>query len=233
MEIEIIPCFEGAARASGIVIIVDVFRAGNTVSALLARGAPFVRPVADLEEARCLGADHPEWLMVGERGGLKPDGFEMNNSPAEAWSLNLAGRPALLTTSAGTRGLTAAAAGAEVLLMATLINARAAAAYVSSLSPERVTIVPMGLEARERAVEDDVVAEYLADLIKGRTPDYRATVRAMLGGSGAGRLRRLGQWRDLAFCLKADRLGLVPLARKQAEGLVLIPVRPAIEADRP
>jgi len=222
MRIRIASCLAGARSVEGVAVIIDVFRAGNTAAALVAAGAPFIVPVAELDQARELKKQHPDWLLVGERGGLKPEGFDLNNSPAEVLGLKAVRTPAVMTTSAGTRGLTAAAPKAEALFMATLINARAAASLIRTLAPEAVTLVPIGLNAREPAEEDEVVAGYLAALIRGETGDYRTVVRAMLKGSGAARLRRLGQWRDLAFCLRLDRFDLVPQALVRNGRLVLV-----------
>ncbi len=221
MEIETLYCLEGAKAARGVAVVLDVFRAGNTAAALLAAGAPFIRPVAGIEEAMELKHLHPDWLFVGERQGLKPAGFDMNNSPTEALKLDLTGRPVVMTTSAGTMGLTASAAGADVLLMASLVNAARVVEYVLSLKPERVSLVAIGLEAKERAEEDDAVAAYLTDLMRGRPVDYRRAVRRMLSGGGADRLRRLGQWRDLAFCLRRDYMGIIPKAEWTDGRLIL------------
>jgi len=221
VRLNIQPCLAGAQTARGLVMIIDVFRAGNTAAALLNRGAPRVLPVADLDEAKAIKASHPDWLLIGEREGRKPEGFDMNNSPDQAARLNLVNRPTIMTTSAGTRGLLAAAPGADVLVMATLVNAWAAAALARNLQPAYITLVPIGLAAEAPAIEDQVVAKYIAALIQGESPDYRLTARAMLRGRGADRLRRLGQWRDLAYCLRLDRLAFVPKAEMEKGRLVL------------
>ena len=221
MDIIIASCLEGALSASGCVIIIDVFRAGNTAAALLGSGSPFVLPVSELNEALSISQSNPDWLLVGERGGIKPEGFHMNNSPAEAATLDLRHRPAILTTSAGTRGLLAAFPHADTLLMATLVNAELVSSYVRSLNPSRVTLVPIGLEARSPAVEDEVVAKYLKNLMQGANPDYRGTVMEMLRGAGADRLRSLKQWPDLAFCLRLNKIGLFPLADTKNGRLIL------------
>lgn len=202
-------------------VVIDVFRAGNTAAALFAAGASEIIATADLDEALRYKREHPDWVLVGERGGLKPEGCDFNNSPDQVSRLDLVQRRVVFTTSAGTQGLTAAAPRAEALFMATLINARRSADHIRSLRPDVVTLVAIGLEARTPAPEDDAVAAYLADRIQGREGDYRATVRAMLRGSGADRLRRLGQWRDLAFCLRLDGLDVTPQAEVRDGRVVL------------
>ena len=222
VRIEIKPCLKGASDASGVVVIIDVFRAGNTVAACLGSGAPFVVPVRDLDDARVLKKENPSWLLAGERGGIKPDDFDLDNSPAAVTNLHLDHRPVILTTSAGTLGVTAAWPRADMLLMGTLINARAVTNFILARSPRLVTLVPIGLEAREPAVEDDIVARYLADLLNGVTPDYRQAALGMLNGPGADRLRRLRLWRDMAYCLRKDRVCLVPRTEMLGDRLVMI-----------
>jgi 2-phosphosulfolactate phosphatase len=227
MHVQIKPCLHGALEASGVVVIIDVFRAGNTVAACLQGGAPFVMPVSDLDEARALKQDNPDWLLAGEREGIKPDDFDLDNSPAAVSKSNLAGRPVILTTSAGTQGVAAAWPGSDALLMGTLLNARAVTDYIAALAPDLVTLVPIGLAGREPAVEDNVVARYLAVLLNGGNPDYQETASAMLKGPGADRLRRLRQGRDLAYCLRVDQSAMVPRAEMRDGRLVMKPVIPA------
>ncbi|MBF0528287.1 MAG: 2-phosphosulfolactate phosphatase [Deltaproteobacteria bacterium] len=226
MKIEIVQCLAGAAQAKGVVVMIDVFRSGNTVAAMLAAGAPFVQPVSEVDEARALKAANPGWLLAGERGGVKIEDFDLDNSPAAAISMDLTNRPAVITTSAGTRGLQAASAQAQVLLMATLVNARLTADYIQALNPDVVTMVAIGLGAHTPAEEDDAVAEYLTDLLMGRPVDYHRTVRTMLTGSGGDRMRSLGLWRDLAWCLRRDYVGLIPRVTWEEGRMVLRPVAP-------
>ena len=56
MEIRIESLLEGAKRAKGTVVIVDVFRAFTTAAVALARGADRIVMVAEIDEARRLRA---------------------------------------------------------------------------------------------------------------------------------------------------------------------------------
>jgi 2-phosphosulfolactate phosphatase len=197
------------------VVVIDVFRAGNTAAAILQRGAERIIVARTLEEARGLKADRPDYILVGERKGVRPPDFDMNNSPHLASRTDFAGKTAVLTTSAGSAGLAAAAPTAQFLIMATLANAANAVSYLRRCEPEIVTLAAIGTEGRRRAEEDDAAADYLAGLLRGEAPDYRGTVRRMLSGEGSARLRRLGQVRDLAWCLRLDHVRVVPRAVRE------------------
>jgi 2-phosphosulfolactate phosphatase len=215
VEVRILPGLAGLAgldQAAGAVVILDIFRASNTVLSLLASGADGVWLLADLEQARGLRQAHPAMLLWGERGGIMPPDFDGDNSPCRAAAGDLAGRQVILTTSAGTQAV-ARLAGAEAVCFASFANATALAGYLAALAPAVVSLLPMGLEAREPALEDQEAAFYLAELLAGRRPDFAPIRQRLLACPGADRLRRLNQHDDLAFCTTLDSHDLVPLVR--------------------
>jgi 2-phosphosulfolactate phosphatase len=202
--------FAGLERLTGPVVVLDVFRASNTVIALLAGGAAEVQLVAELEQARRLKAVHPTWLLLGERGGVTLPGFDGGNSPHHAPRLLAPGDTVILTTSAGTQAVHRLTAAGPVLF-ASFANAAAVVAVLLRLAPTTVTLLPMGLEAREPAEEDDLAADYLASSLAGKPPCFVALRERLLASPGAGRLRRLGQVDDLEWCTRLDTVTLVPV----------------------
>src|SRR5450755_3871772 len=108
MEIRIESLLAGAASATGVVAIIDVFRAFSAAAVALAKGASRIIMVSTVEEALALrnsGAGH---LCMGEVEGRAPDGFDLGNSPFEASLIDFNGRAIIQRTSAGTQGITAA-----------------------------------------------------------------------------------------------------------------------------
>lgn len=195
---------------TGTVVVIDVFRASNTIIALLASGAKEVFLLADLAEARALKHRHPERPLLGERGGLAPDDFDGGNSPARAPLLVEPGSSPILTTSAGTQAI-ARLRAADTVLFASFANAAAVADCLGSLNRSSVTLLPMGLEAREPAVEDDEAADWIAGILEGRSQDFGEVRERLLDCDGARRLRRLGQTDDLMVCAELDSQPLVPV----------------------
>ncbi len=170
MDVEIADHVAGARAARGAVVIIDVFRAATVQCNAFARGVTRIIPVAAEETARQLKAEHPEWLLAGERHARKLPGFDVGNSPSEVARLDLAGRTMIQTTHAGTQGLMAASE-ATLVLSAALVNASATVRRLTDAAPGRVTLVRMGQEARERSLEDDLCAEWLAAQLRGHAYD--------------------------------------------------------------
>ena len=83
MEIRIESLLDGARRAKGTVVIVDVFRAFTTAAVALARGADRIVMVAEIDEALRLRDQGVGEICVGEVNGIQPEGFDFGNSPHE------------------------------------------------------------------------------------------------------------------------------------------------------
>jgi 2-phosphosulfolactate phosphatase len=201
---------DGLERITGAVVVIDVFRASNTIVALLSAGAAEVALVADLERARELKAADPARLLLAERGGETVPGSDGGNSPANATALVSPGARVVLSTSAGTRAVHRLTAAAPVLF-ASFANAAAVVRFLRGVAVERVTFLPMGLEAREPALEDDLAAEYLTKALSGFPSAFEPMRARLLACPGADRLRRLGQLDDLDWCTRLDTVDLVPV----------------------
>lgn len=184
MKIEILRLKEGARRARGLTVIIDVFRAYTVECALLALGAREITAVGALEDAWALKRERPDALLVGERGGWKIEGFDCGNSPSQLERLPVAGRRVIHTTSAGTQGAALATEATE-LLGGALVNARATAAYIRARQPEAVSLVAMGLDGETPTDEDELCAEYLRALIRGEAFDVEAGIPKLAQTTGA------------------------------------------------
>src|SRR5690606_41221511 len=82
-------------------------------------------------------------LLMGERGGFPPERFNHGTSPAELRHLDVAGRSTVILAENAPRALAVAGAAPRVVL-ATLLNARAAAETASRLSRGKVYLVCSG-----------------------------------------------------------------------------------------
>ena len=127
--------------------------------------------------------EHPDYLLCGEREGRKQPGCDFGNSPLEITKRNLTGRTLIHTTSAGTQGLENAK-GADLLLAASLVNARATAEYLRRLNPAQVSLVCMGLAGRRPTDEDTLCAQYIRALLLDLPFDKEQAVETMRRGDG-------------------------------------------------
>jgi 2-phosphosulfolactate phosphatase len=182
MEIRIESLLEGARRARGTVVIVDVFRAFTTAAVAFSRGASKIVMVAEPPEALALKARGVGDLCVGEVNGVRPDGFDFGNSPLEMTGASLEGKAVIQSTRAGTTGV-AAATQASQIYVASFVVAKATARAILRDDPPLVTIVAMGWNANVRTDEDELCALYLRNLLEGREPNPDA-LRQLVQASG-------------------------------------------------
>jgi len=181
MEIRIDSLIEGAQRAEGTVIIIDVFRAFTTAAVAFARGAKKIILVAEVEEAIALRGQGRGELCFGEVGGARPEGFDMGNSPFELSESDVRGKTLIQSTRAGTVGVSAAKKASQIYV-SSLAIAEATAKAVCNENPDLVTIVAMGNQGEVRTDEDEQCALYLRNLIEGR-PQDRGAVRTLVMNS--------------------------------------------------
>lgn len=167
MKITIYELIEGARKATGLTVIIDVFRAYSLEAYLFASGVEKIIPVSTIEEAFSLKRQNPEYLLAGERGGAKYEGFDFGNSPSSFVGEKLYGKTVIHTTSAGTQGISNAV-NAEEIVVGSFVNATATARYIMARNPETVSLVCMGKDGVRSAEEDTLCAEYLKELLEGK-----------------------------------------------------------------
>ena len=221
MKIQMLDYVDGARRARGVVVIIDVFRAFSTACYAFVQGASSVIAVGEINEARRLQSNNPGCVLIGERGGKKIEGFDFNNSPSEIESCDFRGKTIILTTNAGTRGLVNAGAS-DQLLTGGFVNAKATARYISSLGPPEASLVRMGVEAVRRADEDDLCSEYLRNLLLGLPFDIDQIKPRLRSAPTSARFfddsKPWSPKRDFDLCLDVDRFDFALQAQVRADG---------------
>lgn len=178
MVIRKLSLIEGAKQARGLTVIIDVFRAISVENHLFSWGIDHIIAVGDLDRARELKALHDDYILIGERGGVRCEGFDFGNSPSQIMGADVKGKTAVHTTSAGTQGI-ANAIHADRILVASLNNAAATAAYIREQNPDEVSLVAMGNMGISDAKEDLLCADYIEALLTGSSIDMTARVKAL------------------------------------------------------
>lgn len=189
MEIEILETIEGARKARGLVAIIDVFRAFSLEPYLYDRGAERIFAVGAKETALTMGEEHPEYVLCGERKGVRLPGFDYGNSPSQTADADLRGKTVIHTTSAGTQGLVAAV-NAEEIIAVSLVNSAAAARYIRSRNPQVVSLVAMGLHGTISAPEDVLCARYIRSILLGNPLDMEKELEVLRQTESAKRFFR-------------------------------------------
>lgn len=230
---------DGPALRGDVAVVIDVLRASTTMVTALAHGAAGVLPVAGVDEARRRAAAiGPAAVLGGERGGVRIEGFELGNSPAEYTAGRVAGRTVVITTTNGTAAIATCAAARDVLVGA-IVNRSAVAAAARRLAAEAggaVHLVCAGTDgvvtaedvlaagaildaaARHPESADDAcdpaalaAREAFRRLVPPGAADPAAGLeRAFAVAPGGVNLLALGMAADLATCARIDVVAVVP-----------------------
>ena len=220
MEIQILQLLEGAREARGLTVIIDVFRAFSMACYAFGLGADKIIPVGNIEKARQLKEQHPDFLLMGERNEMKPHGFDFGNSPLQLFDQNLSGKTLVHTTSSGTQGIEAATQASETIT-GSFVNAGAIINYIRKQKPDLVSLVCMGYACEFPTDEDTLCAEYLRNELTGLPNDFPAMVEIMRKGSGSRFFESEKQeWapkEDFNLCLDLNRYNFVLRVEKRSE----------------
>lgn len=221
MNIDILEFIEGARKATGVAVIIDVFRAFSVACYAFDSGAERVITTAEVADSFRLREVYRNSLLAGERKEKKVEGFDFGNSPTEIIRADLKGKTLIHTTSAGTQGLSNAT-GAGIVLAAGLVNAAATARYIKSLAPERVSLVAMGFRANQSADEDLLCAKHIRSLLLENVPVNESEIANLRNTSGSrffipGNVD-FSPPSDFFLCTMTDRFNFALKAVRRSDG---------------
>jgi 2-phosphosulfolactate phosphatase len=225
MNIEIFHLVEGARKARGLTVIIDVFRAFSTACYIMQNGADRIITVSLTEEAFRLKEKNPGYILSGEEDERFIPGFDYGNSPYHILNVDFTGKTVVQRTSAGTQGLVNAA-DADELLAGSFVNAGAIIKYIDRSHPEKVSLVGMGYSARKQVEEDQFCAQYIRNGLLGKHSDFSRMVKVIKNTSA----RRFydpvnadfSPPEDVDLCLALNRFNFVLKAEKLSSGLIVL-----------
>jgi 2-phosphosulfolactate phosphatase len=221
MKIEILEFVEGAKKAKGIAVIIDVFRAFSVVCYAIDAGAARIIATADAEAAFILKKSYRNCVLVGERDERKIEGFDFGNSPTEIIKTNLQGKTVIHTTTAGTNGLINAT-NADIVISGSLVNAEAIVKYIRSINPFHVSLVAMGYRATVSAEEDLLCAEIIKSRLEGNQSNPEKKINDLRLGAGLRFFKPenldFSPPTDFFLCTMADRFDFVLKCEKRPDG---------------
>ncbi|GAB5519675.1 MAG: 2-phosphosulfolactate phosphatase [Rhodothermales bacterium] len=210
-------------------VVLDIFRASSTIVTALDHGARAVVPVADMADAGKIAAalDPASYVLGGERGGIKIEGYHHGNSPFEYTHEAVSGKTVIFNTSNGTRALTRAKT-AEHLLVGCFLNAKAIVDAIREAGNDLV-LVCAGSH-NQFALEDALCAGLLLHrLWDGQEPglvsdaahmvfslytqDKHTLKQTLMRSNHGQRLVGLGYEADVPYCIQQDTTTQVPVYR--------------------
>lgn len=223
------------ALAGGVTLVIDAIRASVTIAVALQHGAEAIVPALSAsdarDKARAILAREPQRkvLLGGERGGIRIEGFDLDNSPASYTRERVQGATIVFTTSNGTAGLLLAAQS-KVVVVASFVNL-GAVVRACTTTKSSVHILCCGtrndislddvlvggalsqqlLAAGREATSDDAVAAALRVYEHACGQGEGGLLRAMQQSRGGRNLIVLGLGDDVALCSKIDAVPCVPV----------------------
>lgn len=210
--------------AGDLPVIIDVLRASSTIIVALACGAARVVPVIDREQALAVGKELGA-LTIGERNGIKIEGFDCGNSPTEMLKTPVKGRTIVITTTNGTRIMV------EGGVIASTLNAEAVAEKVRSTP--HAFLLASGAPLKS---EEDLCAAKLIELIAGstaggspedaaksaaRTPEALALIDRIRHSRSGEKLSAYGASRDVELICSA--INEYPVLPVYSKGVIALP----------
>lgn len=216
MQIEILSLLDGAAKARGTVIIIDVFRAFATACYALESSPRDYLLVESSERARHLSREVDSPFLIGKAELGSDLRYNIPNSPTRVLSQSLCGRTVLHRTGAGARGIISAGLADRVLTGA-FVNAAAIVRYVLLQPPALVSLVAMGHEGERPSLEDELCARLIAARLQGHAFElepYEALLRSGPGKYFFEATQEEYPQEDFARCLEVDRFPFVLRAER-------------------
>ena len=230
----------GEPEDASVAIVIDVLRATTTIAYALAQGYQRVLACGEIDQARALAERvNGGAVLAGERKCVKPEGFDLGNSPREFAGDRL-GDTLVITTTNGTRAIVTAAAHAETVAIGSLANLTSCAAAVARIARKQsgdVLIQCAGV--RGGFTMDDAytagrfVQELAVWLAEWERSDAAHGAEAIsrsfeTGGEGlsasqsARNLRAADLYDDVRFCAHESVLEVVPKVADVDAGVALI-----------
>lgn len=215
-----------ASKRGDLVIVIDVVRATTSIITALSNGAKSVIPVQTVKEAMQLRRKHPDYLLAGEREGVKPKGFDLDNSPLSLTKENVEGKSLIMSTTNGTKALVRSK-GSRWVLVGAFVNADAVARKSNEIASKNNVGISFVLAGQENhfALEDFICAGGIIDrLPKGAVEFSDKTLGALLAYNSAKHnlqenirkskhaqeLLKIGFGKDIEFACQIDLYSIVP-----------------------
>lgn len=215
-----------ASLEGSVAVVIDVIRATSCIVEAMANGARGIFPTLLAENAIKLASDlgREDTLLCGERKGVKIEGFDLGNSPAEFNTEVVEGKRLVMSTTNGTRALLAVE-GADRVIAASVLNLSAAARVLRGVS--HLVVACAGRQDRF-SLDDAVCAGHLLRRVLSSEDEEGLVLNdgarvvldlAEIHGLGeeflastlSGQaLAAIGAASDLALCSALDRHAVVP-----------------------
>lgn len=209
-------------KATGIAIIIDVFRAFTVEPIIIKNGAKKLIVIGDKEIAYNFKKENSDYILIGERDGIKLPDFDYGNSPSQIEKVDFTNKVVVHTTSCGTQGIVNSM-NAKEIITGSLVNISAIVKYIKNRGYNDISIVTLAKPGSDPFEEDKLCAEYIkAKLENKSTDEFKARILNLRYTSGAkffdNKLQEIYPKEDFYLCIDIDKYDFVLKAKKDEEG---------------
>ncbi len=215
-----------AEQATGLAVIIDVFRAFTVEPYLINNGAKKLIPVGDMQIAYNYKKKDNNFILIGERNGIILPGFDYGNSPSQIENIDFSGKTIIHTTSCGTQGIVKAI-NAKKIITGSLVNAKAIARYITKNKINEISLVALCRTGKLPADEDILCAKYIKSLVEDKPlNNMKEEIEKLKITTGSKFFDKLKQKdfpeRDFYLCTEMNKFGFVLKVKKDEEGNLYI-----------
>jgi len=215
--------FELFNHKEHIVVVIDVLRATSSICVAFENGVDHIIPVSTIEESMAL-REHG-YFVAAERNGEKIEGFDFGNSPFSYMDERIKGKGIAITTTNGTKAISAAK-NAHKVVIGSFLNLKSLSQWLKEQNRHIVLLCSgwknkFNLEdtllagAMVNELKDDfkftidcdsaIAADYLYSLAKHDLFNF------LENSSHRRRLARLDIIKDIEYCLQLNKTNVIPV----------------------
>lgn len=215
-----------AKQATGLAVIIDVFRAFTVEPYLINNGAKKLIPVGDMQIAYDYKKKDNNYILIGERNGIILPGFDYGNSPSQIENVDFSEKTVIHTTSCGTQGVVRAI-NAKEIITGSLVNAQAIVRYIFENKMDEISLVALCRPGEHPADEDILCAKYIKSLLENKTiGNMKEEIEKLKTTSGSKFFNKLKQQdfpeRDFYLCTEINKFDFILKVKKDEEGNLYI-----------
>jgi 2-phosphosulfolactate phosphatase len=174
---------EGARRAKGLCVIIDVFRACSVLCYVANKYPNQIILSSDINEIKCLKELYSDAVLIGKNHDQSQVVFNMKNSPSEILKTNIKNRTVVHYSEGGVSGLLECK-NADEVITGSFVNANAVSKYIKEKSYDIVTLVCMGYLGTTHSEEDFLCANYIQSLVTDQNPSIGHITTSLLNIMG-------------------------------------------------
>ncbi len=215
-----------AKLATGLTVVIDVFRAFTVEPYLINNGAKKLIPVGDMQVAYDYKKKDNNCVLIGERNGIILPRFDYGNSPSQIENIDFSDKVIIHTTSCGTQGIVKSV-NAKEIITGSLVNAQSIVRYIIQNKINDISLLTLCRPGELPADEDVLCAKYIKSMLEDKLFDnLDEEIEKLKTTTGSKFFDKLKQKdfpeRDFYLCTEVNKFDFVLKVKKEDKGNLYI-----------